>query len=229
MAKITFSETYFGGFIYQGNLDLTINKSHTRAVYTDDQSGDKVIITGDHLKAQAGNHDLFASGTVDTVKFQRSDGEVMVSASKGHFDAEKLTEALDQDGVFSIYDSMFGGKDQIYGSDDNNPIDGQNGDDLIFGGKGNDTIHGGRGDDEMSGGSGSDTFVFYVADKGHDVIRDFDIDGPVFDYLQLSANVESIKKAGGGEDTMIHMDNGATILLDGIERADFMDYWQMPT
>lgn len=224
MAKIVFEDTPFAGYIYQGDLDLKINSNHTKAVYTSSLSGDKIIITGDHLKAQTGNDDHFASGTVETIKFQRSDGEVMISASKGHFDAEKLTKALDQDEAWSIFDSMFSGKDQIYGSANIDLLKGLNGDDLISGGKGNDTIQGGRGDDEMSGGNGSDRFVFYTEDKGHDIITDFDIEGPVVDALELQLGIESIKKSGGG-DTMIHLDNGSTILLEGIEKADFVDYW----
>lgn len=224
MAKIVFEDTPFAGYIYQGELDLKINSNHTRAVYTSSQTGDKIIITGDHLNAQAGNDDLFASGTVETIKFQRSDGEVMVSASQGHFNAEKLTNALDQDGVWSVFDSMFNGNDKIYGSANIDLLKGLNGDDLISAGKGNDTIQGGRGDDEMSGGSGSDRFIFYTQDKGHDIITDFDIEGPVVDVLELQLGIESIKKSGGA-DTMVHLDNGATILLEGIERADFVDYW----
>lgn len=225
MAKFVFGETLFGGNIYQGNQDLKINSSHTKAVYTDDQSGDKIIVTGENLKATGSNDDLFSSGTVETVKFQRSDGEVMVTVSQGHFDAEKLFKTLDQDGVGSVFEAMFGGKDQIYGSSHNDLLKGMNGDDLISGGKGDDTIRGGRGDDEISGGGGADTFVFYTEDKGHDVIKGFDIEGPVVDHLELEPGIGSITKSGGGADTMIHLDNGATILLQGIEKADFVDYW----
>ena len=226
MAKITFAETLFGGFTYQGTPQLAINNAHTRAVYTDDVTGDKIIITGDHLKAQAGNDDLFAAGTVESVKFQRADGNVMLTVSDGHFNAEKLSAALDGDGVYGLYTATLGGKDKIYGSTNNDNLMGLNGDDQIFGGKGNDTIRGGLGDDEMAGGNGSDRFIFYSEDKGHDIIKDFDVEGPVFDTLELQVGVESIKKAGGGADTMIHLDNGATILLDGVEKADFIDYWQ---
>jgi Ca2+-binding RTX toxin-like protein len=226
MAKVVYGETLFGGYIYQGDQKLTINKNHTRAVYTDDPGGDKIIITGENLKAKGSNDDLFSSGTVETVKFQRSDGEVMLTVSKGHFDAEKLTSTFEQDGVWGVFDSMFGGKDQIYGSSHNDRLEGQNGDDLISGRKGDDTIYGGRGDDEMSGGNGADRFVFYVEHKGHDTITDFDINGPVVDHLEFNADIESIKKSGGGADTMIYLNNGATVLLDGVEKADFIDYWQ---
>ena len=226
MAKITFGETLFGGFIYQGNPELTINNAHTRAVYTDDVTGDKIIITGDHLKAQAGNDDLFAAGTIQKVKFQRDDGEVMLTVSEGHFNAEKLSNALDKDGIYGLYTAALGGKDKIYGSTNNDGLIGSTGDDQIFGGKGNDTIKGGLGDDEISGGEGADTFVFYTEDKGHDVIKGFDIEGPVVDHLELEPGISSITKSGGGADTMIHLDNGATILLQGIEKADFVDYWQ---
>jgi hypothetical protein len=226
VAKIVFEETPFAGYIYQGELDLKINSNHTKAVYTSSQTGDKIIMTGENLKATGSDDDLFTSGTVETIKFQRSDNEVMISTSKGHFNAEKLTSALDPDGAWHIFDSMFSGNDKIYGSANIDLLKGLRGDDVISAGKGNDTIQGGRGDDEMSGGNGSDRFIFYSEDKGHDTITDFDIEGPVVDALELQLGIESIKKSGGGTDTMVHLDNGATILFEGIERADFVDYWQ---
>ena len=224
MAKITFAETHFGGFIYQGEPELSFNSAHTKAVYTDNVTSDKIIITGENLKAQAGDDDLFASGTIEKIKFQRADGEVMLTVSDGHFNAEKLSKALDHDGIYGLYSATLGGKDTITGSTHNDGLIGLKGDDLIFGGKGADTIQGGLGDDEMSGGNGSDRFVFYTEDKGNDIITDFDIEGPVVDALELQLGIESIKNSGGG-DTMIHLDDGSTILLEGIEKADFVDYW----
>lgn len=225
MAKIQYTETLFGGIIYQGSQELTVNNAHTKAVYTDDVSGDKILISGDNLKPEPGSDNLFASGAIETVTLQRSDGEVMLKISQGNFNAEKLSAILDQDGISGFVEAMLSGKDKIYGAFNDDPLYGLGGDDRIWGGVGNDTIHGGRGDDELWGGKGIDSFVFEVTDKGHDVIHDFDIDGPATDELQFGAEIESIKKAGGGDDTLIRFDNGSTVLLDGIEKADFVDYW----
>ena len=127
MAKITFTETLFGGFIYQGEPELAINNAQNKAVYTDSVTGDKIIITGENLKAQAGDDDLFASGTIEKVRLQRADGEVMLTVSDGHFNAEKLSKALDQDGVYGLYSGMLGGNDAITGSTNNDGLIGLKG------------------------------------------------------------------------------------------------------
>ncbi|MFZ2269843.1 MAG: putative Ig domain-containing protein [Azonexus sp.] len=64
------------------------------------------------------------------------------------------------------------GADTLFGTPQDDRIDGHGGNDYIYAGEGNDTLNGGLGDDALSGGDGSDTFVFNVGD-GNDLISDF--------------------------------------------------------
>ena len=59
-----------------------------------------------------------------------------------------------------------GGKDRLWAS---------GGNDILIGKEGNDTLNGGRGDDRLEGHYGADTFVFNIADSGHDTIWDFNM------------------------------------------------------
>ena len=52
------------------------------------------------------------------------------------------------------------GSDIIYGTDDDNYINGLAGNDKIYGENGNDTLIGGTGNDYLVGGNGSDTYFF---------------------------------------------------------------------
>lgn len=52
---------------------------------------------------------------------------------------------------------------------------GSRGNDRPDGGYGNDGLNGGRGDNMMFGDYGADTFVFGIADSGHDRILDFNL------------------------------------------------------
>jgi Ca2+-binding RTX toxin-like protein len=62
---------------------------------------------------------------------------------------------------------------------------GGDGNDDLNGNAGNDFINGGLGDDLLRGGTGADTFEF-LADEGHDTIRDF---GNNVDTIQLDASL----------------------------------------
>ncbi len=57
----------------------------------------------------------------------------------------------------------------------NDHLDGGEGDDALNGANGNDYLNGGAGNDILTGGSDYDTFVF-EGDFGHDIITDFDGD-----------------------------------------------------
>lgn len=68
----------------------------------------------------------------------------------------------------------------IYGSNDNDKINGTNADEIIWSDAGNDTInagagndyiYGGEGDDILNGGKGNDTYYF-GENHGNDIVRD---------------------------------------------------------
>lgn len=60
------------------------------------------------------------------------------------------------------------GSDIIYGTDDDNYINGLAGNDKIYGENGNDTLIGGTGNDYLVGGNGSDTY--FLKDLGGKIL-----------------------------------------------------------
>ncbi|MDG3040999.1 calcium-binding protein [Roseicyclus marinus] len=82
-------------------------------------------------------------------------------------------------------DTLLGGKgaDTLFGDLGRDRLDGNAGADRLDGGYGRDTLDGGTGKDTLVGGSDEDTFVHADADRGFDVILDFQIglDSLVFD------------------------------------------------
>ena len=65
------------------------------------------------------------------------------------------------------------GGDTLHGGGGNDILNGGAGNDMLFGGSGNDRISGGAGNDTITGGGNNDTIVFGVTD-GNDTITDFD-------------------------------------------------------
>ncbi|MFT3858427.1 MAG: hypothetical protein QM742_13320 [Aquabacterium sp.] len=59
--------------------------------------------------------------------------------------------------------------DNLYGTPDNDMLEGGLGRDNLFGAMGRDTLHGGAGDDWMDGGEGADTYLFGLGD-GNDTV-----------------------------------------------------------
>ncbi|MDB5551567.1 MAG: hypothetical protein JWL86_1551 [Rhizobium sp.] len=228
MAKIVFSDAEPVGDPLEGGLDLSINTNHTRAVFTDDMGGGRIVMVGSNLKADAMDENLFSTGKIEKVVFQAADGEAFITVTGGNYSAKSIGEAAAADDASGVYHALFGGKDHVTGSSGMDYLYGFKGDDEIFGRGGGDSIYGGLGDDEMTGGKGQDYFVFTAADgAGHDIITDFHIAGSQMDHLDLDVDILSVKKAGGGDDTLITLETGGTILIEDVKRADFIDYLMM--
>jgi len=224
MAKIQFGTNIADGF--GGEQELSINGQHTRAVISLGD-GAKIIFFGDGLKGTA--EDQLKAGTVEKVVFVNGQGDNFVVA-EGIYKASNLAEAYAQGDALELLQALSTRDDHIIGSTVADPVlYGFRGDDKINGRGGNDAIVGGRGDDVITGGGGEDQFVFLAADgKGHDVITDFDLIGKDTDVLMLpELEIISTKRANGGDDTMLTLDNGSTILLRDVTRAEFTAFWEM--
>jgi Ca2+-binding RTX toxin-like protein len=221
MAKIQWINTDVEGF--SGNLELT-SSNNNKAVFTDDPSGARIVMTGEGIKKQGGE---ITGGTIEKLVFEGSDGDNAVVVTGGKYKAAVLHDAAVVGNVAGVYESLFNGNDTVIGSGANDSLVGGRGDDEIFGRGGLDTLVGGRGDDELTGGNGVDYFVFYPSEDGagKDIIRDLDISGPQVDQLYIGGDVLAVKKASGGDDTILQFESGGTILLKDVEKADFLDYW----
>jgi Ca2+-binding RTX toxin-like protein len=114
------------------------------------------------------------------------------------------------------------GSDVLIGGTGNDYLAGGNGADTLVGGTGNDILSGGAGSDILSGGAGQDIYVFHSG-GGNDVIIDFQHGD---DLLQIEANINGtgIQSAADvaahavavGNNTLINLGNGDTVLLKGI-------------
>ena len=114
-------------------------------------------------------------------------------------------------------------KDALIGGDGDDVLYGGDGDDRLDGGKGKDTLHGGAGNDTLTGGMQNDLFVF-EGRFGNDTITDFD---PNADHVQISSHGISsyddirVRMKHVGNDTLLTMDNGDSILFQNRAPADF--------
>ncbi|WP_284085086.1 calcium-binding protein [Acinetobacter haemolyticus] len=82
------------------------------------------------------------------------------------------------------------GDDIVYGTSQNNIIDGDLGNDSIYGYAGHDTLIGGKGNDYLDGGTGSDTYIFSLGD-GSDVINSFENNINKLDRIVFKEGVSS--------------------------------------
>lgn len=113
-----------------------------------------------------------------------------------------------------------GGDDKLTGKGGKDDLRGESGDDVINGGGGRDRLTGGSGDDVLLGKKGNDVFVFNGAyDEGSDTIRDFKNNQDVLEISGTSFAELDISKSGGGSDTLITLESGTEILLQGVSMS----------
>ncbi|GGA29113.1 calcium-binding protein [Neptunicoccus cionae] len=113
-----------------------------------------------------------------------------------------------------------GGDDKLIGKGGKDDLRGEAGDDLLNGGGGRDRLTGGSGDDVLLGKKGNDTFVFNgSANEGRDTIRDFKNNQDTLEISGESFAELNIKKSGGGSDTLITLESGTEILLEGVAKS----------
>ncbi|MBC6443664.1 MAG: hypothetical protein GDA53_11285 [Rhodobacteraceae bacterium] len=144
----------------------------------------------DSLRGEAGN-DVLRGGQGDD-DLDGGDGDDLLLGGWGDDTLHGDTGSRDR---YSGNDELYGGHgdDHLDGGKGNDTLRGQagddrlrvdngrnflhggKGDDRLYGGKGSDTLNGGRGDDLMFGYQGADTFVFNIADFGHDTIAGFNL------------------------------------------------------
>ncbi|MTH94954.1 hypothetical protein, partial [Roseibium sp. RKSG952] len=154
--------------------------------------GDDVIYGGDGddiIDGGDGSDYLDGGAGTDTLVFQNTDGGIVVDLS---------AETVSDDGFGNVdtivnFENVYGTdyNDVITGDDGDNVLYGADGDDTIYGGDGNDLLVGGDGDDTLYGGDGNDTLIStggndtlsggdgydtYVVAGGYVTITDFDLE-----------------------------------------------------
>ena len=148
------------------------------------------------MAAGAGHDSLFGHGGNDVLLGETGNDEVFGG------DGDDLL-----DGGGGADDLRAGSQDdQLFGGRGADSLRGNRGDDTLDGGNGADVLNGGRGSDVMTGGDGADVFVFTGANRGFDVITDFE-DG--VDLIDLAGGLSA------GDVTVIDTADGALLVADG--------------
>jgi Ca2+-binding RTX toxin-like protein len=127
-------------------------------------------------------------------------------------------------GVGAIIDAA-DGNDTIWGSAQDDRLNGGAGIDAISGGGGNDIIAGGTGVDRVSGGAGNDTFLFaagdigLAADQGGQMDHIIDFQGAGGFHGSVGGADDFIYFTGFGEGASLHFNHA----LGGNERLQMYD------
>jgi Ca2+-binding RTX toxin-like protein len=113
------------------------------------------------------------------------------------------------------------GSDYLSGGNGNDELFGGEGADQIDGGKGTDTLDGGTGNDILIGGKGDDEFVFNLTDapSGHDAIFDLS-KGDTVTITGGPASFENLGFEQQLDGVLVHLGDGSSVLLSGIEASD---------
>ncbi|MBR9843671.1 MAG: calcium-binding protein [Rhodobacteraceae bacterium] len=107
------------------------------------------------------------------------------------------------------------GNDKLIGGVGNDTLRGGADNDRLFGGQGHDDLYAGSGSDTLTGGVGDDFFIFTSIDASDaNVIRDFELGTDEIEIENYDPNTTTLQVVGG--DTLITLDSGATILVEGV-------------
>lgn len=196
------------------------------------QGGDDVIAAG------AGS-DIVLGGWLLSDGQSFSDGADFINGEEGH----DVIYGDNLDPSVSVYVSVLGGDDILWGGDGNDTILGQTGHDEIDGDDGNDFLHGGEGNDDLRGGDGNDVLT---GDAGFDLIfgnsgKD-ELNGGADDDILVGGTGDDIMRGDSGNDDVNGEDgndrivggfgddkmsggNGNDVMIGGLESlvADFGD------
>ena len=112
------------------------------------------------------------------------------------------------------------GDDYLLADEPNINIYGAGGDDTIIGSQGRDTLGGGTGNDLLDGGLGADMLYghegkdIFVVSEGEGIDEIY--------YFEQGIDILHVKHTGG-KLSLMEMNNGFTIMLDGMELAKMID------
>lgn len=229
MAKVVYSKTAeFVPFYqyYSGEFSLEVNKNGTKATFEDENTAATIDVFGTGLKANKSG--MFTAGSVDEIVLTNPNGETVVTID-GDYKAKELSLAA-SDGFFGLADKLFGGNDQITGSNGDDYLLGLGGNDRISAGGGYDLLDGGLGNDNLIGGKGDDAFYFY-AGGGNDTILDFDAkgvkDGDYYfdhDTIYLYTDDYHIAKNKDGDAVIVLDETKETLTLEGVSKTEVRGY-----
>jgi Ca2+-binding RTX toxin-like protein len=165
----------------------------------------------DVLSGRAGDDRLFGGDGDDTLAGGTGNDRISGGAGRDVADFSAATGALD----LAIHDGEVTAPG--LGTDVYSSIEGLIGsrfDDRLAGSSDANLLAGGRGDDTLRGGAGRDVFV-HDDRGGHDVIEDFDLR----EVIELRAHEGYRRLEQVGDDTLVVLSGGESILLRGVQAA----------
>jgi Ca2+-binding RTX toxin-like protein len=219
--------------VASATVDFTVPAPDTLAV-TSDGAGDTITLTVD----AANGHYFVNDGTLnrDTGLTATATSTITVDAADGDDTVDATALATGQYGALTIHggaggDTIRGGastavRDQVFGDDGVDAVNGFRGNDDQFGGTGDDALiwNNGDGNDTSDGGSGNDTILFNGApvadtiavtspDEGlvnvhRSVPNTIDVDGTRVEEVDLNGLA--------GNDTLSGADGLAAVLTEGL-------------
>lgn len=116
-------------------------------------------------------------------------------------------------------DTLMGnsGHDRLFGGAGDDILLGGNGRDYLDGGTGDDVLNGGRSNDILIGDGGADTFVFNSAERGRDIIRDFEDGQDLIEITGLVGGMADLTIVQNGANAEIYWGGQLHITLDNAE------------
>jgi VCBS repeat-containing protein len=166
-----------------------------------------------------------SSATVTVQVMGAADGATIMGTV--HPDVPLTGTALDE----AIYGSNnndvingMGGSDHLYGQNGEDTLNGGAGIDFLDGGNGKDILIGGKGSDFLTGGEGNDLFVFGKegTSKDIDVITDFKVGNDkiqLLDGLTIASLTKVDYNHDGVLDTELVLSNGSHVELLGVSNV----------
>ena len=226
MVKVVFESNNIND-IFNGNAELEISGNHEKATYTDGLTQGKLVFLGTNL-VRDGDTQYMSGGKINELLITDENNDFAFKLTGADISAKDLPHSYTTGDLTGLLSVMLSGRDRVFGSDDGDFLYGYGRADKIYGKIGDDFITGGRGNDILTGGQGTDTFHFVPAEDGksHDVITDFDIEGPIVDHLFIEpATITAVDAINNNQDTLLTLTGESTILLEDVRKADLMAYF----
>jgi Ca2+-binding RTX toxin-like protein len=229
MVKVVFENNNIND-IFNGTAELSISGNHKRATYADDLTEGKLVFLGSNFVRDSDTPYL-SGGKIHQLLITDESNDFAFKLTGADISAKDLPHSFTTGNLNGLMSVMLAGKDRVVGSELNDYLYGYGRADKINGKIGDDDITGGGGNDILTGGPGTDTFHFTPAEDGesHDVITDFDIEGPIVDHFNIKpypSVIKAVEAVHNGHDTLLTLNGDSTILLVDVRRADLLEYFQ---
>ena len=231
------NESIYGGFgsdvINGGGGDDLLIGGYGSDTYSYSGAWGKDII----IDNNADNHMYFRDMALAEVSFQRDGNDLLIAKNSGtdsiriknqyanatSNEAQVIVNLEFEDGqilkpnqIEDLLKAKANGSSTVFGTSDDDDIEGSTGSDIIYGGYGYDVLNGSSGDDVLIGGADADTYAF-SGNWGKDTIIDFGSENHMYFRDTNRTDVEFVRV---GTDLLINKINTADSIMIRNQYAD---------